>query len=43
MSLGHMDAYREKFETMQKYFAPRFAEATKVGNDMIRTIFERSK
>jgi prephenate dehydrogenase (NADP+) len=40
VSLGHMDGYREKFEKIQSYFAPRFAEATKVGNEMIRTIEE---
>lgn len=40
MSLGHMDAYREKFEKIQAYFAPRFAESTKLGNEMIRTIEE---
>ncbi|KAK5169364.1 prephenate dehydrogenase (NADP(+)) [Saxophila tyrrhenica] len=40
VSLGHMDGYREKFETIQTYFAPRFEEATKVGNEMIRTIEE---
>ncbi|KAF2487524.1 prephenate dehydrogenase [Neohortaea acidophila] len=38
VSLGHMDGYREKFEKMQNYFAPRFPEATKLGNEMIRTI-----
>jgi prephenate dehydrogenase (NADP+) len=36
-----MDAYREKFEYIQKYFAPRFPEATKLGNEMIKTIMER--
>ena len=40
VSLGHMDGYREKFEKIQSYFAPRFAEATKLGNEMIRTIEE---
>ena len=35
-----MEGYREKFEKMQKYFAPRFAEATELGNEMIRTIEE---
>ena len=40
VSLGHMDGYREKFEKIQAYFAPRFAEATKLGNEMIRTIEE---
>jgi prephenate dehydrogenase (NADP+) len=38
-----MDAYREKFEKIQTFFAPRFAEATKVGNEMIKTIEENLK
>ncbi|KAM0719301.1 hypothetical protein Q7P37_005206 [Cladosporium fusiforme] len=38
VSLGNLDGYREKFENIQAYFSPRFAEATKVGNEMIRTI-----
>lgn len=33
-----MDSYREKFEEIQTYFAPRFPEATRVGNEMIKTI-----
>lgn len=40
MSLGNMDGYREKFEAIKTYFSPRFAEATKVGNEMIKTIEE---
>lgn len=43
VDLGNMDGYREKFEKIQTYFAPRFAEATKVGNEMIRTIEENLK
>lgn len=43
VSLGNMDAYREKFETIQKFFAPRFPEATKVGNEMIKTILEKTR
>jgi prephenate dehydrogenase (NADP+) len=35
-----MDGYREKFEKIQKYFAPRFEEATKLGNEMIKTVEE---
>lgn len=38
VQLGHMDGYREKFERIQKYFRPRVADATKVGNEMIKTI-----
>lgn len=43
VSLGHMDGYREKFEKIQAYFAPRFSEANKVGNEMIKTIEENLK
>lgn len=35
-----MEGYRQKFENIQSYFKPRFAEATKVGNEMIKTIEE---
>lgn len=38
-----MDGYREKFEQIQSYFAPRFPEATRVGNEMIKTIEENLK
>lgn len=40
VSLGNMEGYREKFDKIRTYFAPRFAEATKVGNEMIKTIEE---
>jgi prephenate dehydrogenase (NADP+) len=40
VSLGNAEGYREKFEKIQDYFSPRFAEATKVGNEMIKTIEE---
>ena len=43
VSLGNMEGYRTKFENIQSYFSPRFAEATKVGNEMIRTIEENLK
>lgn len=43
VSLGHFDGYREKFEYCQKYFAPRFPEATRLGNEMIKTILEKTK
>jgi prephenate dehydrogenase (NADP+) len=35
-----MEGYRSKFEKIQDYFAPRFPEATRVGNEMIKTIEE---
>ncbi|KAL1303383.1 hypothetical protein AAFC00_006777 [Neodothiora populina] len=43
VNLGNMDGYREKFEGIQAYFAPRFPEATRVGNEMIKTIEENLK
>jgi prephenate dehydrogenase (NADP+) len=43
VDLGSMQGYRERFEKVQKYFAPRFEEATRVGNEMIRTIEENLK
>ncbi|KAF2115849.1 hypothetical protein BDV96DRAFT_574636 [Lophiotrema nucula] len=42
VSLGNFDGYREKFEEIQTYFAPRFPEATKLGNEMIKTILEKT-
>lgn len=41
--LGNMDAYREKFVDIQEFFKPRFPEATRIGNDMIKTIFASKK
>ncbi|KAK5701148.1 prephenate dehydrogenase (NADP(+)) [Elasticomyces elasticus] len=38
VSSGNMEAYREKFEEVQTYFESSFVEATKVGNEMIKTI-----
>lgn len=40
VSLGNMEGYRAKFEKMQTYFQPQFADAAKVGNEMIKTIEE---
>lgn len=40
VDLGNMDGYREKFDKVQQYFAPRFPEATALGNEMIQTILE---
>lgn len=37
-----MEAYREKFETIQSYFEPRFPEAKRVGNEMIKTILAKT-
>ncbi|KAI9788263.1 MAG: prephenate dehydrogenase (NADP(+)) [Peltula sp. TS41687] len=42
VSSGNFVAYRDRFKKIQDYFAPRFPEATKVGNEMIKTILERT-
>jgi hypothetical protein len=42
VSFGAFEAYRDRFEKIQQYFAPRFPEAVRVGNEMIRTILERT-
>lgn len=36
-----MDEYKENFERIQGYFAPRFPDAIRVGNEMIRTIEDK--
>ncbi|ETN42630.1 uncharacterized protein HMPREF1541_01787 [Cyphellophora europaea CBS 101466] len=43
VSFGDFEAYRDRFENIQRYFAPRFPEAVKLGSEMIKTIVERTK
>ena len=43
VSFGDFAPYRDRFEKIQKYFAPRFPDAVRVGNEMIRTILEKTK
>jgi prephenate dehydrogenase (NADP+) len=43
VSFGNFDGYKERFEEVQKFFEPRFPEATRLGNEMIKTIAERTK
>ncbi|MCJ1232443.1 prephenate dehydrogenase (NADP(+)) [Varicellaria rhodocarpa] len=43
VSFGDFSSYRDRFEQTQAYFAPRFPEATRVGNEMIKTILERTE
>ncbi|CCH44670.1 Prephenate dehydrogenase [NADP+] [Wickerhamomyces ciferrii] len=38
VSFGDFQLYRREFEATQEFFAPNFEEATKLGNDMIKTI-----
>lgn len=43
VSFGDFSSYRDRFERIQAYFAPRFPEATRVGNEMIKTILEKTE
>jgi prephenate dehydrogenase (NADP+) len=43
VSFGDFNSYRMRFERPQQYFAPRFPEAIKLGNEMIKTILSRTK
>ncbi|KAI9804856.1 MAG: hypothetical protein M1825_001225 [Sarcosagium campestre] len=42
VSFGSFASYRDRFEQIQRFFAPRFPEATRIGNEMIQTILERT-
>ncbi|KAI9673421.1 MAG: prephenate dehydrogenase (NADP(+)) [Caeruleum heppii] len=43
VSFGDFASYRDRFEGIQRFFAPRFPEATRVGNEMIKTILESQR
>ncbi|KAK5957128.1 prephenate dehydrogenase (NADP(+)) [Knufia fluminis] len=43
VSFGSFDAYRDRFENIQRYFAPRLEDAVRMGNEMIKTIMENTK
>lgn len=43
VSFGDFEAYRDRFEKFQKYFAPRFPEAVKLGSEMIKAIADQTK
>ncbi|KAI1963267.1 prephenate dehydrogenase (NADP(+)) [Ophidiomyces ophidiicola] len=43
VSFGDFESYRDRFERIQSYFAPRFPEAVRVGNEMIKTILDKTE
>ncbi len=43
VSLGHFETWKERFVVTQKFFEPRFQEAIKVGNDMIKAVLESTR
>lgn len=42
VTFGDFDAYRDRFSSTQRFFEPRFREATQVGNDMMKTILQNT-
>ncbi|EXJ92880.1 prephenate dehydrogenase [NADP+] [Capronia epimyces CBS 606.96] len=43
VSFGDFEAYRHRFENIQQYFAPRFPDAVRLGNEMIKEILMKTK
>ncbi|KIW85177.1 hypothetical protein Z517_00567 [Fonsecaea pedrosoi CBS 271.37] len=43
VSFGAFEAYRSRFERIQQYFAPRFPDAVRLGNEMIKEIMVKTK
>jgi prephenate dehydrogenase (NADP+) len=43
VSFGDFEGWKDRFVSTQKFFEPRFPEATKVGNEMMKTILENMK
>lgn len=43
MSFGDFESYRDRFERIQQYFSPQFPEAAKLGNEMMKTILEKTE
>ncbi|KAL3712269.1 prephenate dehydrogenase (NADP(+)) [Talaromyces marneffei ATCC 18224] len=42
VSFGDFESYRDRFERIQSYFAPRFPDAVRLGNEMMKTILEKT-
>lgn len=43
VSFGDFDSYRDRFESTRAFFEPRFADATRIGNEMMKTILENTR
>ena len=42
VSFSDFESYRKRFTIIQEYFKPRFPEATKIGNEMLRRLVEKT-
>lgn len=43
VSFGSFEAYRDRFENISRYFAPRFEDAERINKEMIETIMANTK
>lgn len=43
VSLGHFETWMERFKVTQRFFEPRFTEATKIGNAMVKAVLETTQ
>ncbi|CCF34748.1 prephenate dehydrogenase [Colletotrichum higginsianum] len=43
VSLGHFETWKNRFETTQEFFQPRFKDAVAVGNAMMKAVLESTK
>lgn len=43
VTFGDFESYKDRFQSTQKFFEPRFADATRVGNEMMKTILQNMK
>jgi prephenate dehydrogenase (NADP+) len=43
VTFGDFESYKDRFQSTQKFFENRFPEATKLGNEMIKTILQNTK
>jgi len=43
VTFGDFESYKDRFQSTQKFFEPRFADATKVGNEMMKTILQNTR
>lgn len=43
VTFGDFESYRDRFESTQRFFEPRFADAVTIGNEMMRTILENTE
>jgi len=43
VSFGNFSSYKDRFQKIQEFFAPRFPEAIRIGNEMMQTILDKTE